>query len=103
MVEVKSSGALKGYHRDDAAIQAFAARGAGVPLQSIALANVDTSWVYPGDEDYDGLLVEEDLTDEAFARGDEVADWIAACRKIAARKQAPEVEMGRQCGDPYPP
>jgi hypothetical protein len=101
MVEVKSSGSLKTYHRDDAAIQAFAARGAGVPLQSIALAHVDTSWVYPGGEDYDGLLVEEDLTDEAFARGDEVANWIAASRKVVASAQEPQVQMGEQCDKPY--
>lgn len=32
MVEVKSSTRVKGYHRDDAAIQACIARSAGVPL-----------------------------------------------------------------------
>ncbi|KAK0359626.1 hypothetical protein LTR94_030566, partial [Friedmanniomyces endolithicus] len=72
MVEVKSSTSVKDYHRDDAAIQARMALDAGVALEGIALAHIDSSWVYPGGGDYRGLLVEEDLTQEAFGRADEV-------------------------------
>jgi hypothetical protein len=68
MVEVKSSTSVKDYHREDVAVQAFVARAAGVPLTAIALAHIDNSWVYPGGGDYQGLLVEKDLTDEAFAK-----------------------------------
>src|SRR5450830_1924082 len=42
MVEVKSSTSVKYYHRDDVAVQAFIARSAGLPLQSIALAHIDS-------------------------------------------------------------
>lgn len=45
MVEVKSSTSVKDYHRDDAAIQSYIARSAGVPLASIALAHIDSDWV----------------------------------------------------------
>src|SRR3974390_2571048 len=55
MVEVKSSTSVKDYHRDDVAIQAFVAKGAGVPLEAIALAHIDGDWIYPGGEDYRGL------------------------------------------------
>jgi len=37
MIEVKSSTSVKDYHRDDIAIQAYVARGAGVPLVSISI------------------------------------------------------------------
>ena len=66
MVEVKSAAEVKAYHRDDAAIQAFVARRAGVRLVGIAIAHVDTDWEYPGDGDYGDLLVEEDVTDEVL-------------------------------------
>ena len=79
MVEVKSSASVKDYHHDDLAVQTFVAQAAGVPLKSVALAHIDTSWVYPGDEDYRGLLTEKDLTAETFARTEEVRGWIAAC------------------------
>jgi hypothetical protein len=101
MVEVKSSSQVKDYHRDDAAIQAFVARESGVPLVKIALAHINSEFVYPGNEDYNGLLVEEDLTKEAFARGDEVRGWIAEAQRIVALPVAPEMATGSHCDDPY--
>ena len=101
MVEVKSSTSVKDYHRDDTAIQAFVARTAGVPLVSIALARIDSTWVYPGEGNYEGLLVEDDLTEQAFGRQSEVQTWIAEAQTIAKRTTEPEIRTGSQCGDPY--
>ena len=101
MVEVKSSTSVKSYHREDAAVQAFVARASGVPLTAIALAHIDSQWVYPGGGDYRGLLVENDLTEESFARADEVREWIAQAQRVAASKTEPQVATGLQCNDPY--
>lgn len=101
MIEVKSSASVKDYHRDDTAVQAFVARNAGVPLLSVALAYIDSSWVYPGGENYQGLLVENDLTEEAFAREDEVKTWIAEAQSIAGKRTEPKIGTGRHCSDPY--
>lgn len=101
MVEVKSSTEVKDYHRDDAAIQSYVARSAGLELASIALAHIDSDWVYPGNGDYDGLLVEEDLTKEAFARAAEVRAWLQDAHKIVASNREPKVAMGEQCGTPF--
>lgn len=101
MVEVKSSTSVKNYHRDDAAVQTFLARNCGVPLSGIALAHIDSSWVYPGNDDYSGLLVENDLTNEAFGRSDEVRGWIAKAQKTAAKKKEPQITTGEQCSSPY--
>lgn len=101
MVEVKSSTSVKDYHRDDTAIQAFVARAAGVSLSSIVLAHIDSAWIYPGGGDYEGLLVEEDVTKEAFAREQEVKVWIAEAQTIAAKRKEPKLCTGGQCGDPY--
>ena len=101
MVEVKSSTSVKDYHRDDTAVQAFVARGAGVPLASIAIAHIDREWVYPGAEKYEGLLKESDLTEEAFGRQDEVKTWISEAQGVVALTDEPGIATGRQCGDPY--
>ena len=101
MVEVKSSTGVKDYHRDDTAIQSFIARNAGVPLASIALAHIDSGWVYPGEEDYRGLLKECDLTPDAFSRDVEVQEWIADAHKTAVKKAEPEIGTGEQCGSPF--
>lgn len=101
MVEVKSSTSVKDYHRDDVATQAFIARSAGVPLAAIALAHIDPSWVYPGGDDYTGLLVENDLTRDAFDRSKEVRGWIAGAQQVVAKKQEPRIATGAQCSKPY--
>ena len=101
MVEVKSSTSVKDYHRDDIAVQAFVARAAGVPLKSVALAHINSSWVYPGDQDYRGLLKENDLTAEAFARTDEVKAWIAGAEQVAAQSAEPEIAVGPHCHKPF--
>jgi len=102
MIEVKSSTTVKDYHREDVAVQAFVARAAGVSLTAIALAHIDNSWTYPGGGDYQGLLVEKDLTDEAFARGADVQNWIEGAQSAVAQTTAPAITIGKHCHDPYP-
>lgn len=102
MVEVKSSTSVKAYHQDDIAIQAHVARASGVTLSGVALAHIDTTWVYGGDGDYNGLLVEKDLTESAFSRADEVRAWIAAAHAVVALDAAPDLATGLQCTNPFP-
>ncbi|MDE2341960.1 MAG: DUF2779 domain-containing protein [Betaproteobacteria bacterium] len=101
MVEVKSSTSLKDYHRKDAAIQTFIARKAGVPLASVALAHVDTQWVYPGEGNYSGLLIENDLTDEAMGMEPEVREWIQEAQSVVRKRNEPDIEVGTQCKTPF--
>jgi hypothetical protein len=101
MIEVKSSTSVKDYHRDDVAVQAFVARSAGVPLLSIAVAHIDSSWVYPGDGDYRGLLKENDLTEEAFARAEEVRGWINEAQRVVAQNEEPTINTGDHCDSPF--
>lgn len=102
MIEVKSTTSVKDYQRDDVAIQAFVARSAGIPLSSVSVAHIDSSWVYPGNQDYRGLLTEVDLTDEAFARHDEVTAWVAQAQQVVSESTQPDVCIGEQCGSPFP-
>jgi hypothetical protein len=101
MVEVKSSTSVKDYHRDDVAVQAYVAQTAGVALHSIALAHIDNSWIYPGDDDYSGLLMENDLTEEAFSRSEEVKAWIAQAQSVNAMPSEPLMAIGPHCDKPY--
>lgn len=101
MIEVKSSTGIKDYHRDDIAVQAHVAAAAGIRLSSVSLAHIDSSFVYPGDGDYRGLLKENDLTDEAFARSNEVQEWIAGAHAVAALTDEPNVATGPHCSAPF--
>lgn len=102
MIEVKASSAVKEYQRNDVAVQAYVARKSGLPLAKLSLAHIDTSWVYPGRGDYEGLLVEEDLTEEAFGRSKDVETWISTAQAVAARRKEPALRTGPHCNDPYP-
>lgn len=101
MVEVKSSTVVKDYHKDDIAVQSHIAVASGVNVESVALACIDSKWVYPGDGDYSGLLRETDLTEETLARSSEVEGWIAAARKVADQRQEPKVATGDHCHTPF--
>ncbi len=101
MVEVKSSTSVKDYHRDDVAIQYFVAPQAGVKLKALTLAHINSNWVYPGDGDYRGLLVESDLTTEAAARANEVVEWIADAQATAQPQSEPEICTGKHCSEPF--
>lgn len=101
MVEVKSSTSVKNYQRDDVAVQSFVARKSGLPLASVSLAIVDSSWVYPGGENYEGLFTEVDLTEETLERGTEVETWINEAQIIVGKNNEPELVTGPHCKAPY--
>lgn len=101
MVEVKSSTEVKDYHRDDAAIQSYVVRAAGVPLESVAVATVNTNFVYLGDGHYEGLLVEEDVSEGTLARAVEVREWIAEAQAVVGASAEPLRATGKHCGDPF--
>ncbi len=100
MIEVKSSTSVKDYHREDVAIQTYIAKAAGVLLKSISVANIDSSWVYPGNLDYVGLLVENDLTQEVLANSDEVESWISQAQEVI-QDDEPVIRIGDHCSTPF--
>ena len=101
MVEVKSTTSVKDVHLEDAAIQAHVASRAGIALAGVALAHIDSSWTYPGGGDYDGLLVEEDLTEQTRPFVNEVQGWIDEAQRVVAAREAPQIKTGPQCDSPY--
>ena len=66
VVEVKASTRVKPEYLQDCAVQAWVHQGAGYPLSNIALAHIDNQFVYQGDGNYQGLLVENDLTEKVM-------------------------------------
>jgi hypothetical protein len=100
MVEVKSSTSVKDYHLDDAAVQAWVAKQVGLSLTGVDIAHIDTSFVYPGNGDYQGLFAFADITKEAARLGMEVPDWIRSAQNTLAGDD-PGTVPGEQCGTPF--
>ncbi|MGB3563811.1 MAG: DUF2779 domain-containing protein [Thermoanaerobaculia bacterium] len=101
IVEVKSTTSLKEEHLADCAIQAWVFEGAGYTFERLALAHVDNTFVYQGDGDFGGLLVEQDVTEEVRELMAEVPGWVELARQAAASTR-PAVAVGEHCSKPYP-
>lgn len=100
VVEVKSSASVKPYQVDDCAIQAWVLREAGIPIRSIELAHIDTSFLYLGNGNYDGLFQHANLDDQVSGLMGHVPDWISGARQTLSGDE-PCVEPGLQCSDPF--
>jgi hypothetical protein len=101
MVEVKSATSVKDYYLEDAAIQATVARAAGLELDSITVAYLDNTWVYPGGGDYRGLFAEEDVTEDAFGAAAAVGTWVREALAVARLPKEPHRATGAHCDSPY--
>ena len=100
LVEVKASTSVKDYHVLDCAIQDWVLRNSGIDVTSIALAHIDNQFVYPGSGDYEGLLIENDLTDEVRTLEPTVLELVAAARD-AVTGPMPRIDVGSRCTSPY--
>ena len=99
-VEVKASTSVKDYHVLDCAIQDWVLRQSGINVTSIALAHINNQFVYQGDGSYDGLLVENDLTDEVRTLEPTVLDLVSKARDVVTGPM-PDINVGAQCNKPY--
>ena len=100
MVEVKSSASVKPHHVDDCAVQAWVLRNNGITLASIELAHIDTSFVYQGLNDYQGLFHHANLDNVVYPVIELVPEWIAEARRTLSGHE-PTIEPGPQCDDPF--
>jgi hypothetical protein len=100
LVEVKSSTSVKPVNHVDCAVQAWVLAGNGLPPDVVELAHIDNRFVYPGHDDYAGLLVCADLTDKIRSMLDNVPDWIATDRGML-KGPIPDIRIGPQCRNPY--
>jgi Domain of unknown function(DUF2779) len=100
VIEVKASTSVKDYHVLDCAIQDWVLRNSGINVLSMSLAHINNQFVYAGDENYDGLLIENDLTDDARQLEPAVLDLVAKARD-AVTGPIPKVTVGAHCTKPY--
>jgi hypothetical protein len=101
LTEVKSSTAVKPEHLPDAGFQAYVLRRCRVAVDRVLLAHVDSRFVLRQRGDYDGLVIEQDITAEVEAALPEIEDAAARLLGVMASGRRPTVAMGPQCEQPY--
>ena len=100
LVEVKSATRLKEYHVQDVAVQAWVAEGAGLPLDMLSVAVIDTGFVYQGGDDYRGLLREVPVADQARPVMAHIPGWVRGFNELLAGPP-PVIPPGSRCRRPF--
>ena len=108
LVEVKSSGEVKPYHLEDAAIQTHVLRSSGINVARVAIQHLNTKFVYPGKSCYhqvkrngeiNSLFMQEDVTDKLDELIGEVPKWVSGAQATLAGKMPPPTG---NCEKPFP-
>jgi hypothetical protein len=100
LIEVKASTSVKPVHYIDCAVQAWVLAGVGLAPDRLELGHIDNQFVYPGNDEYEGLLAFADLSDQVLPLLDEVPRWLDGYREMLAGEM-PEIGVGPQCRNPY--
>jgi len=100
LVEVKASTSVKDYHLLDVAVQAWVLQKAGVRLNRIELAHINTDFVYQIDGDYVGLFTFVDVADEIQDQLQAVPDLVERLREMLKGTE-PNIGVGPHCHDPF--
>ncbi|MFQ5547537.1 MAG: DUF2779 domain-containing protein [Woeseia sp.] len=100
IVEVKASTSVKEEHAFDCAIQGWVLQGLGLDLKGISLAYVDNRFVYRGDGNFRGLLIEKDMAEEVAQLMPIVPEWVNTAADAASAAE-PDIPVGQHCFDPY--
>jgi predicted RecB family nuclease len=100
-IEVKSAASVKDHYLWDCAVQMWTLRQLEIPVSRMAVAHIDTQFVYRGDGRYDGLLAEVDVTEAIEAHIAEVPALVAQAHATLASPAEPNVAVGVHCGAPF--
>jgi hypothetical protein len=102
LIEVKSATEIKDRYVYDVAIQRLVLEGCGFKVVP-CLMHLNREYVYDGKQyELEKLFRIRDLTDETAALTKDVRELIREQRRMLAQPQAPDIEAGRQCTDPWP-
>jgi len=100
LIEVKSATRLKEYHVQDVAVQAWVTEGAGLPLDTLSVAVIDTGYVFQGGSDYRGLLREVPVADQARPVMAHIPGWVRGFNELLAGPP-PVIPPGPRCRRPF--
>ena len=98
--EVKSSTSLKDIYIPDAAVQHYAAVGAGLEVSGVFLVHINNQYVRKGEIELEKLFTINDITYEVARMQDAIEDEIAA-QKIMLKGGIPKTDIGQYCREPY--
>ncbi|RFA27024.1 hypothetical protein CAI21_15870 [Alkalilimnicola ehrlichii] len=101
VTEYRATVRPKPQHIKELAVKAWIVAQSGETLHTVRLAYINADFVYPGNGDYRGFFVEQDVTDEVRAWWPAVPDWLQAAES-ELQAHEPEASTGSHCRKPGP-
>jgi hypothetical protein len=99
--EVKSSKSLTETYYQDAALQYYVLKTAGVPLSSFSLIHINQDYERENEIDIHKLFIISDVTHEVISRFEKVKQKIAEEIAVLGMESAPIIDIGKHCFAPY--
>jgi hypothetical protein len=101
LIEVKSSTGVKDVYLYDMAIQKYVFEGCGYPIRKSILCMLNKEYVRKGGLEVQKLFTLADVTGAVGRLMKKIPEMAERFEKTADLEKAPEVPIGRRCGDPY--
>jgi len=95
LIEVKSATKLTNFHYEDAAIQVYIIKCAGIELSNILIMHITKDFVYNGS--YDGLFTHECVFKKCDELHDNIMQAIGQAHQLVDNPEEPSVEMNPKC------
>jgi hypothetical protein len=101
LIEVKASTEMKDTHLPDAAFQALVLQRSKIPVGRVFLGLVNNQFVLRRAGDYEGLLVEVDVTESVQGYLPEAAARALEFQEVMADDSMPSIAVGPHCLSPH--
>ncbi len=100
--EVKSSTSVKDIYLHDVSIQYYVLASLGFCIKSANVIHIDKTYVRGDELDLEGLFSIVDVTEEVVALQDDIPRILEEFEDyLSDRVNEPDIEIGKQCKDPY--
>ena len=99
--EVKSSTSVKDVNLDDASVQYYVLKGAGIELENISIVFLNRAYIRKRNIDLKQLFVIENVTDYVIDYQENMAEIIRELNDLVEDTRMPKMDIGSHCGDPY--
>lgn len=100
--EIKSSTKLKSYHIQDAAIQYFVLKKAGLEPERIYITMLNPEYFWDGQElNLEQLFKSHDVTDQVRGFQAQIPELLGSMLKILRNDDEPSVSIGPHCNNPF--
>jgi hypothetical protein len=99
--EVKSSTSISETYILDASIQYWIMKNSGIDIADISIVYINNQYIRQGELDLNQLFRKESVLERVLALQDMVSQNIDELKAVIASDKIPDIEIGRQCHNPY--